>query len=123
MKGDGDSSSDAYRDSPLKNHPSGHLMDGVVRWRPQHKPDADGLIRSKAAASGFTGVDFHESKWRARIKIGRGTRGQTKRHVIGRYSTLLEAARAYAEYISLPPDQQLVGGVPVQIAYRYIPPV
>ena len=54
------------------------------------------LIRSKRAASGFVGVDFHEGKWRARVRIGVGIRGQPNRLVIGRYPTAGEAAIAYA---------------------------
>jgi len=68
------------------------------------------LIRSKRAASGFVGVDFHEGKWRARVRIGVGIRGQPNRLVIGRYSTAHEAAIAYAKYINSAAGKKLVAG-------------
>jgi len=68
------------------------------------------LIRSKRAASGFVGVDFHEGKWRARVRIGVGIRGQPNRLVIGRYATAGEAAIAYAKYINSAAGKKLLAG-------------
>jgi len=68
------------------------------------------LIRSKRAASGFVGVDFHEGKWRARVRIGVGIRGQPNRLVIGRYGTAGEAAIAYARYINSAAGKKLLAG-------------
>jgi len=68
------------------------------------------LIRSKRAASGFVGVDFHEGKWRARVRIGVGIRGQPNRLVIGRYPTAGEAAIAYARYINSSVGKKLLAG-------------
>jgi hypothetical protein len=65
------------------------------------------LIRSKRAVSGFVGVDFHEGKWRARVRIGVGIRGQPNRLVIGRYSTAGDAAIAYAMYVNSAVGRQL----------------
>jgi len=64
------------------------------------------LWRSNGSKSGFTGVDFHENKWRVRIRQNRG-RGDAKalpRITIGRFNTVIEAAQAYAEYIELHPE-------------------
>lgn len=68
------------------------------------------LIRSKRAASGFVGVDFHEGKWRARVRIGVGIRGQPNRLVIGRYSTAGEAAIAYAKYVNSAVGKKMLAG-------------
>lgn len=68
------------------------------------------LIRSKRAASGFVGVDFHEGKWRARVRIGIGIRGQPNRLVIGRYGTAGEAAIAYAKYVNSAAGKKMLAG-------------
>jgi len=56
-------------------------------------PDGLQLLRSKTAKSGFVGVDYHEGRWRARIRNG------AQRIVVARTMTAIEAATAYAEYL------------------------
>lgn len=68
------------------------------------------LIRSKRAASGFVGVDFHEGKWRARVRIGVGIRGQPNRLVIGRYTSAGDAAIAYSRYVNSSVGKKLLAG-------------
>ena len=74
----------------------------AVGWSPEKGPAvADGEIvvkTSKTASSGYVGVDFHEGKWRARVRVGQGARGSPNRIVIGRYSTAREAAVALAVF-------------------------
>jgi len=48
------------------------------------------LVMSAKNDSGYEGVDFHQGKWRARIRTG------TSRIVLGRFDTKVEAGQAYA---------------------------
>ena len=48
------------------------------------------LVMSSKNDSGYEGVDFHQGKWRARIRTG------TSRIVLGRFDTKVEAGQAYA---------------------------
>ena len=50
-----------------------------------HYPCDDELLRSCTAQSGFRGVDFHEGRWRARLRDASG-----KRLVVARCDTAIE---------------------------------
>jgi len=63
-----------------------------------NKKWANDLVLSSKNDSGYEGVDFHQGKWRARIRTG------TSRIVLGRYDTKVEAAQAYAAAFREVPD-------------------
>ena len=56
------------------------------------------LVMSSKNDSGYEGVDFHQGKWRARIRTG------TSRIVLGRFDTKVEAGQAYAAAFREVPD-------------------
>ena len=56
------------------------------------------LVVSSKNDSGYEGVDFHQGRWRARIRTG------VTRIVLGRYDSKVEAAQAYAAAFREVPD-------------------
>jgi len=60
--------------------------------------DVGELIRSTTAKSGFVGVDYHEGRWRARVRNG------PQRIVVARCDSAIEAATQYARYLAANPS-------------------